>query len=235
MKRFTIGDIHGNFKALKQCLEKSNFNYKEDKLIVLGDICDGFSCTYQVVEELLKIDNLIFIIGNHDEWFMNHMRSGWSHDIWLHQGGINTIKSYTKGELGYNIPVTHQAFFNEGKYYHIEDNMIFIHGGFITDERLIDQKPSTFTWDRSIIEYAKKQPIPFNDVVKEEISEDILWNKVFIGHSDTRYINKKIIPLKYNNLWCLDTGCGWLGGKLTIMDIDTEEYWQSDEVGPHER
>ena len=28
-------------------------------------------------------------------------------------------------------------------------------------------------------------------------------------------------------IWDLDTGAGW-GGKLTIMDANTEEYWQSD-------
>ena len=27
----------------------------------------------------------------------------------------------------------------------------------------------------------------------------------------------------------MDTGAGW-NGKLTIMDVDTEEYWQSDLV-----
>lgn len=31
------------------------------------------------------------------------------------------------------------------------------------------------------------------------------------------------------NVWNIDTGAGW-SGKLTIMDIDTKEYWQSDFV-----
>ena len=29
------------------------------------------------------------------------------------------------------------------------------------------------------------------------------------------------------NVWNLDTGAGY-GYKLTIMDIDTKQYWQSD-------
>jgi len=33
-----MGDIHGSFKALKQCLQRSKFNYQKDRLIVLGDI-----------------------------------------------------------------------------------------------------------------------------------------------------------------------------------------------------
>ena len=31
------------------------------------------------------------------------------------------------------------------------------------------------------------------------------------------------------NIWNLDTGAGFRG-KLTIMDINTKEYWQSDNV-----
>jgi serine/threonine protein phosphatase 1 len=44
-KRLCMGDIHGNYKALMQCLERSNFNYEEDTLIQLGDVCDGHSQT----------------------------------------------------------------------------------------------------------------------------------------------------------------------------------------------
>jgi len=66
MKTFTIGDIHGRYKALKEVLKLSKFDYDNDKLIVLGDIVDGGINTYKVVEELLKIKNIIFVLGNHD-------------------------------------------------------------------------------------------------------------------------------------------------------------------------
>ena len=29
MRTFVMGDIHGSFKALKQCLQRSKFNYRE--------------------------------------------------------------------------------------------------------------------------------------------------------------------------------------------------------------
>lgn len=67
-KTFCCGDIHGNYKALKQVLEKSNFDYDNDTLISLGDIVDGWSDTYKCVEELLKIKNRIDIKGNHIIW-----------------------------------------------------------------------------------------------------------------------------------------------------------------------
>ena len=50
-----------------------------------------------------------------------------------------------------------------------------------------------------------------------------MYKNVFIGH--TGLIQG--IPEKAVNVWNLDTNAGW-GNKLTIMDVDTEEYWQSD-------
>ncbi|HEY5593266.1 MAG TPA: hypothetical protein VIK55_19900 [Paludibacter sp.] len=34
-------------------------------------------------------------------------------------------------------------------------------------------------------------------------------------------------PQKNCNVWNLDTGGGW-EGKITIMNVDNEEFWQSD-------
>ena len=82
MKTFTIGDTHGNYRALKQCLERSNFDYENDTLIHLGDICDGWVYVYECVEELLKIKNLIPIKGNHDDWFLQWINTGIHPDGW---------------------------------------------------------------------------------------------------------------------------------------------------------
>ena len=72
-KTFVIGDIHGANKALEEVLEKSNFDYDNDTLISLGDLCDGYSETPQVIETLMKIKNLVSIIGNHDSWLYDYL------------------------------------------------------------------------------------------------------------------------------------------------------------------
>jgi len=35
MKTYAIGDIHGAYKAMMQCFERSKFNYEQDRLIVM--------------------------------------------------------------------------------------------------------------------------------------------------------------------------------------------------------
>lgn len=236
MKRFVIGDIHARFTALKEVLKKSKFDYKKDKLIVLGDVVDGGLDTFKVVEELLKIDNLIYIFGNHDLWAIGWFKHGSAPNIWITQGGANTVRSYggkvaddgyvvddAEIEVPGVVPVTHQHFFNTGVYYHVEDDMVFVHGGFnpFTNKPLQKQKKSTLVWDRELIQYAKKH------VIKQ-------YKYVFVGHTATQYINGTDTPQQFNNLWCMDTGAGYKGF-LTIMDItnsDKVQYWQSKEQKP---
>ncbi len=221
MRRFVLGDVHGRILALKEVLKNSKFDYKKDKLIILGDVVDGGYNTYMVIEELLKIKNKILILGNHDFWFMNHIDSDWAEYVWLSQGGKNTIDSYKRAGFNYNnFPVTHQDFFNKGKYYHIEDNMLFVHGGFDVSKGVKHSSNYTLTWDRRLIEFARLFKIP-------------KYNKVFVGHTSVQIYDNKLIPLKFNNLWMMDCGAGW-SGKLAIMNIDTEEYWLSKKQKPAE-
>lgn len=39
--------------------------------------------------------------------------------------------------------------------------------------------------------------------------------------------NNKTTPVKMVNIWNIDTGAAFKG-PLTIMDVDTKEFWQSE-------
>ncbi|NQT28341.1 MAG: metallophosphoesterase, partial [Candidatus Omnitrophica bacterium] len=41
MKTYAVGDIHGAYKVLIQCFKRARFDYERDRLIVIGDVCDG--------------------------------------------------------------------------------------------------------------------------------------------------------------------------------------------------
>jgi len=228
MKRYVIGDIHGRYKALIEVLQKANFDYNTDKLIVLGDIVDGGTKTYEVIEELLKINNLVYVLGNHDEWFIKHISGNWLNEIWIQQGGANTLKSYgakvnqarfisEQSEIDLRnmvVPITHQNFLNKGMMFYVEDNMVFVHGGLNPAiPKIESQSNKDLLWDRNIINYAEKNKI-------------LNYDKVFIGHTTTQFKDNIMHPLKFNNLIMMDCGAGW-NGKLAIMNIDTEEYYLS--------
>ena len=51
---------------------------------------------------------------------------------------------------------------------------------------------------------------------------------VFIGHTATTAWHTDQ-PMHAANIWNLDTGAGFRG-RLTIMDVATKRFWQSDPV-----
>lgn len=241
MKRFVIGDIHGCYLALVQVLERCGFDYENDLLITIGDIVDGWHDSFRTVEELLKIKNRIDIIGNHDNWFTTFIQTG-VHDQAWGMGGLSTAKSYAEGigldlkvqELGNgfmlnlnsgDIPEEHQKFFKgQHKYYKDKDNNLFVHGGFNPNEPIGRQLAYHLMWDRHL--WSKHIAIKNGFSKKIKYAED--YNQIFIGHTSTTFMGSNV-PVKVHKLTNMDTGAGG-GGYLSIMDIDSREFWQSDYV-----
>lgn len=225
MKTFVIGDIHGCYKGLIQCLERSGFNKENDRLIQIGDVADGWSQVPECVEELLTIKNLIALRGNHDVWCWNWFVYGEQPDIWTEQGGRATIQSYIR--TGLLTDEKHRSFWNNQIDYFIDDdNRLFVHAGFDLDEGFkwskaarVNLKNATYLhWCRDLAELNQTIIYPKH---KESLSE---FNEIFIGHTAHQTLN-----FNKHNVWNVDTGAGWYG-KLTIMDVDTKCFWQSDNV-----
>ena len=214
--KYVIGDIHGAQKALVQCLSRSGFNYSKDTLIVLGDVCDGWHETPQCIEELLKITNLIFIIGNHDFWLNKWFKEGWSHPSWELQGGQATKDAYIKNG---DLLVKHRDFFDKALYHYKDGNNFFVHGGINLNHKIVDQDVNDLMWDRKLFITVKKKHS------SKPYYKYFGFDSIFIGHTQTRYD----YPKKYCNVFNLDQGAGW-NGKLTLMEIDSKKYFQSDNV-----
>lgn len=249
-----MGDIHGGYKALLQCLERSKFDYEKDTLIQLGDVADGWSEVYECVEELLKIKNLIAIKGNHDDWFLTYINTGINPGYT--QGGRETIKSYQKNcpinedepnyvlDYGHYIPESHKKFFKyQHNYYIDEQNRCFVHGGFnrhlLINEQTIDH---IYYWDRDLWSSALSYESMIRNANNGKFKTKNNFKEIFIGHTSTVNWSKNEVringiimpgrnpidyPMKAANIYNLDTGGGFKG-KLTIMDVDTKQYWQSD-------
>lgn len=267
-RTFVMADIHGAYKALRQCLERSGFDKSKDTLIQLGDVVDGWGQTYECVEELLSIPNLIAIRGNHDQWF-NEWNIYGTHPVgWMH-GGEATLMSYIEhadreinvlhrmggitSDLTFaDVDPKHLAFFkNQHNYYIDDEKRCFVHGGFNRHLAFKEQPPHIYYWDRDLWYAAMSFGAIENALEKDSNSKFKMVEKfkeVFIGHTATvnwntneeevekegivveyrKYLKHPITtPMHAANIWNLDTGAGFFG-KLTIMEVDTHEYWQSD-------
>lgn len=80
-RTLVMGDCHGGYRALLQVFERSKFDYDNDKLIFVGDVSDGWVESYECLEELMKIKNLVFVRGNHDQWLKDWLKEGKRPDV----------------------------------------------------------------------------------------------------------------------------------------------------------
>jgi serine/threonine protein phosphatase 1 len=217
MRTFVLGDIHGGHRALTQCLERCDFSYAEDRLIFLGDATDGWSESPQVLEELLQIENFVYILGNHDNWFINWLSAGWEPYIWLSQGGESTIESYRHPEWVERRPAHLELLQSAVLCFVDDEDRLFVHGGFDRRASLDYQKKDYIIRDRQVF-YSTAGVRDFKEV--------------YIGHTPTTTVDRDY-PLNFgssDNVWRLDTGAGW-HGRLSIMEVETRKFWQSDPVG----
>jgi serine/threonine protein phosphatase 1 len=214
MRKFVMGDIHGAYRALQQCLERSAFDFETDHLIFLGDVADGWPETRACIDALLKIKNLTYIFGNHDFWTLEWMQTQYADDIWRQQGGDATMKSYKSG-----IPESHIKLLDKSHPYFILENKIFVHAGFDPEAPLQVQSLSTFLWDRTLALMA----LDFHaQGINKKLTE---YDEVFLGHTPVPYNT----PVKACEVWMMDTGAGW-SGVLSMMDLETYEVFASDPV-----
>jgi serine/threonine protein phosphatase 1 len=212
-RRFVIGDIHGAYRALRQCLERSRFDYTSDHLVCLGDVADGWPETKACIDELLRIKNLTYILGNHDWWTLEWMLCERIEPVWYSQGGKATIDSYADG-----IPPSHVTFLSDAEPYYVFQNKLFVHAGIDPMTPLEDQHQDTFLWDRSLASLALQH---YNNSSGEgKISS---FDEIYIGHTPVPFT----APILSAGIWMMDTGAGW-SGVLSMMDIDTKAMYISD-------
>lgn len=229
-RTLVIGDIHGGYTALQQVLERAAVT-SADKLIFLGDYVDGWSESCQVIELLMQLgqqQQCLFIRGNHDTWCEEWLKTGEANEVWFRNGGKETMASYRTFEE--QLWKKHLQFFESMLNYHIDEhNNLFIHAGYSSMQ---GPEKETYTsncyWDRTLWEMALTMDtrIETNSLLYPKRLK--LFREIFIGHTPTLHYDVET-PMNAINVWNIDTGAGFYG-KLTAIDIETKQFWQSDSV-----
>jgi serine/threonine protein phosphatase 1 len=227
-RTLVIGDIHGGLKGLVQLFERAEVT-KDDKLIFLGDYVDGWSESAQVINYLMQLEEnyqCIFIKGNHDAWCIDWLGKGIVDDVWSVHGGKLTIESYKS--IPDPVKQIHLNFFERMKDYYVDEhNNLFIHAGFSSMHGPEKERySSNYSWDRTLWEMA----LTMDKRIKKDSllypKRLLLYHEIYIGHTPTLYYNMNV-PMQGCNVWNIDTGAAFTG-KLTCLDIETKEFWQSD-------
>jgi serine/threonine protein phosphatase 1 len=230
-RKLVIGDIHGGLRALHQIMERAKVT-TDDTLIFLGDYVDGWSESPQVLDFLIsksKKQECIFIRGNHDELLLDWLTGNTKNfdpKMWFMHGGEATVLAYEN--VSTTTKKAHIDFLQSLQDYYLdEQNRLFIHAGF-TNMNGIDYEyfSKLFYWDRTLWETAlaidtsiSKESFLYPKRLK-------LYKEIYIGHTPVTKINETT-PIKKACVWNIDTGAAF-NGPLTILDIETKEFWQSE-------
>lgn len=230
-RTFVIGDIHGGLKAVIQVLERANITSK-DTLVFLGDYVDGWSQSPETLDFLIDLShqqNCIFIKGNHDELLLDWLENrheNINEEMWFKHGGKATVDAYLK--VSESVKQQHIQFLKALQNYYLdEQNRLFVHAGFTNLNGVkLEFFHKLLYWDRTLWEVALALDESMDRNSEFYPKRLKIYSEIYIGHSP---ISKtaKVEPLFKNSIWNLDTGAAFKGA-LTIMDIDSKEFWQSD-------
>lgn len=230
MKIVVIGDIHGGLRGLEQVIEKAGLP-EDTTYIFVGDYVDGWSDSAKTIQFLIEFEkthSCILLRGNHDELLYNYLKHGDDNPMWLAHGGAATLENYRT--LSKQEKKRHLKFLESLKNYYIDSkNRLFVHAGFFSMHGpRFEYFPNLMYWDRTLWEMVCAMDPSLKEDDPRYPKRLKHFKEIFIGHTPVTRLGSEI-PLNFANVWNVDTGAGFKG-RITLMDVDSKEYWQSDPV-----
>lgn len=206
-KVFACGDIHGCFDELEECLELIGFNKELDVLISLGDLVDRGPKSHLAIE-YAKQPWFKRVIGNHESLAFDNSRGDWQTHTFNGGGWMNRMfepEAKIHGDALIDGPLLLEIKTPKGL------KVGFVHADLVdyTSWRANINAPysPTFLWSRKGFEKLKYNPTWEPNVAG--------LDKMFFGH------NAVYDPIKRGNCNWIDTGSGFVDGKITVVDVET--------------
>lgn len=231
LRIYAIGDIHGRIDllerlhdALARDLEVSRPPQSVE--IFLGDYIDRGPRSRQVVEWLIgsppAAAERICLMGNHEAMLLDALEDARDADLWLGNGGIQTMGSYSAGPgdgpshgqlsaawtaFQSALPETHRSFLRGLPRTAEFGDYLFVHAGIHPARGLADQDPHDLVWIRE----------PF-------LSSRAAFGKIVV-HGHTPVAAPEIRPNRIN----IDTGAVFTG-RLTCLVLEgrTRRFMQAN-------
>jgi serine/threonine protein phosphatase 1 len=208
-----IGDIHGCHIAFDTLLEHLAIT-PSDTVVVLGDVIDRGPGTRQVIDRLLDLRTrcrLVFLLGNHEEMFLDSLTTDEIREPWMGFGGLETLISYGEhAEDTGELPGDHIALLKSGLDYFETESTVFVHASLEPGRPLPEQTAEWLRWAKLT---KQEPPLPSGQ-------------RVICGHTA-----QKDGQVWIGNGWvCIDT-FAYGGMFLTALDVRNDLVYQARQSG----
>lgn len=205
MLTYVCGDIHGKYDMLEKALDYIK-SQTPGTLIFLGDYVDRGPDSNKVLETIIQGISgwkIIALKGNHEDMMYRATidRNKDYETVWLTNGGIKTLNSYSKnGSIDRPTMDKHLNFIQNMPLYYMDNHRFYVHAVVFPGPLHLQQ--DSMLWGR------------FGSANKGWVE---LNGKIYhIVHGHTPHEKPELFDGRTN----LDTGCGYDGGKLTIGIFD---------------
>ena len=164
---YAIGDIHGEAERLDKLhalilADAGARDAVRRVAVYVGDYVDRGADSAGVIDRLIDRPlagfECVFLMGNHEEFLLQFLKTADMTDGWFLNGGVATLESYgvdpRGGASGFSdpaelrdrfaakLPGIHERFLNALKLHHVEGGYLFVHAGIRPGCALEDQSPS---------------------------------------------------------------------------------------------
>lgn len=219
---YAIGDVHGRHDLLQLLLARIEDDRArqggQGQILFLGDYVDRGTDSRQVIETLAAGQaerGWICLKGNHEAMMLDVLGGHRPWDVWLANGGVETLFSYGVSAREYvaarqfealreaalgAVPADHLAFLRELSLSHRIGDYFFCHAGIRPGVPLDQQDPEDLLWIRDV----------FIDSVVPH------GGRVVHGH--TPVMEPEILPNRIN----VDTGA-YLTNRLSCAVIEADQ------------
>lgn len=237
MSTYVMSDLHGRYQEFQKMLEMIDFS-ETDMLYILGDIIDRGDGPIEILEQLMGMQNVVILAGNHElmlcdccKFLMQEVTEESIDQLdlmtfrmfmnWQYNGGATTLKGLQRLDVKRRREIIEfildfEAYVEleiEGKSY------ILVHAG------LGNFSPEKNLWDYEIEELVWKRP---------DYTQQYFNNRyVITGHTPTQVIQgaKPGYIYQNQNHIAIDCGAGTIGGRLACLRLEDMKEFYVDVAG----
>lgn len=213
---FLTSDIHGHYSMFEELLDKIKLT-KKDLIIILGDLCDRGTQTYELYKKYNDLEkegyNIKHLRGNHEDMLIKAMESG-DNEHWYCNGGEKTQKSFYNNSESKDTLTFEEWLEREGiksvKWF-VDwldripimisgEKNLFVHAAFDTTKGEDEQEHRFLIWDR-------------NDFW----TNNRTGKAIYFGHTPSK---DGKIKHYVNDVHCIDTG-SYKNGIIACVELKT--------------
>ncbi|WP_409488308.1 metallophosphoesterase [Pseudomonas promysalinigenes] len=202
-----VGDIHGHFPRLEQCLQAVGFDTKVDRLFSVGDLVDrgpnSEACLWWLSQPWFHA-----VQGNHEALAISYLHGGrLDLDMYRAAGGgwfmdMPNEQQAVFVERFMQLPLAMEVQTESGLIGLLHADTPFNQWQALRDSLLFDDDPTV----RQVCQWSRQRLKDGNDEVVHGV------RALLVGH--TPVLQAK----QLGNVWHLDTG-GWATGHFSLMDL----------------